>query len=398
MILVFEMIWTGTAHAPGNSSTIQVIARAFPDQQVRVFADPSHLDELGRDRALTGLANVGLHPIAIFPDFRGKTHVVSSRRFAREFAIMRAALRDVPRREPCLIVLISTTPTAIFAAALLARLARRRIGIQVGLHGNLNEITGWRPRNPITRRFDLASALSGRQPPSLRYLVLEQPIKDALGRLAPAAAARTDVLPHPVHIEEIPAGPAASLGSPLRVGFVGQGTQAKGFDAFLSLAHDLSARYGGRVTFHHVGRVLPGTDLSRCEVLADPSSSEGLSRSEFLRRLGRLHYVLLPFHERYYNLSASGALIDAITWAKPVIATKLPLVQQLFDRFGDIGFLCEGEAGLRDAVETILIERDQERYARQVAAIARARDSRRPEALAGEYRKVLRDGFGGLLA
>jgi hypothetical protein len=32
MILVFEMLWVGTQHAPGSSATIQAIARGCPEQ------------------------------------------------------------------------------------------------------------------------------------------------------------------------------------------------------------------------------------------------------------------------------------------------------------------------------------------------------------------------------
>jgi hypothetical protein len=39
MILVFEMVWTGTHHAPGNSVTVQTIARACPDRRVLVHAE-----------------------------------------------------------------------------------------------------------------------------------------------------------------------------------------------------------------------------------------------------------------------------------------------------------------------------------------------------------------------
>ena len=46
MILVFEMIWTGTMHAPGNSATIQTILAARPDQAVRVHAEATHLANL----------------------------------------------------------------------------------------------------------------------------------------------------------------------------------------------------------------------------------------------------------------------------------------------------------------------------------------------------------------
>jgi glycosyltransferase involved in cell wall biosynthesis len=399
------MTWTGGIHAPGNSATIQVIARAFPGQQVRVLADASHLAELRRDPALVGLANTDFRPIEVSPLFRGKTHVVSARRFRQEFATLRSVLRDVPPDEGCLLMLISATPTAILAASLLVRWRGRRFGVQVGLHGNLNEITQWRPRNPLARRFDLASALSlsapiPTGPAQLRFLVLEQPIKDALVRIAPAAAARTDVLPLPINLAELPEQVTTRVTPPIRIGFVGQGTQAKGFDVFLALARDLKACHGERVAFHLIGRAVPGADLAPLAVLADPPTTEQLPRAEFIARLAKMHYVLLPFRGGYYDLSASGALIDAITWLKPLIATNVPLVRHLFDRFGGIGgigFACDDENGLRQAVETVLADTNQDRYDAQVAALRQVRDSRRPEILAETYRTLVASGFAGLL-
>jgi hypothetical protein len=271
------------------------------------------------------------------------------------------------------------------------------VGVQVGLHGNLNDITGWRPRNPLARRFDLGSALADRHP-RLRYLVLEPSILVELARLAPRAAERTDVLPLPVNTAEMPARPTAPLSVPLRIGFVGQGTAAKGFDQFLALARDVRARHGDRVVFHHVGRLMPGEAPPDLAVLADPPSREHLPRDEFTRRLAALHYVLLPFREGgYYGLSASGALMDAITWLKPVIATRLPLVEHFFTRYGEIGFACDGGTGLAAAVEAALAL-DAPGYDRQVAAVQRARAARMPEALARDYCALVARGFPGLLA
>jgi glycosyltransferase involved in cell wall biosynthesis len=397
MILVVEMTWTGTHHAPGNSATIQAVASAFPGQAVRVFADPSHLDELRRDAALVALANVDLRPIKVSPLFRGKTHVVSFRRFRTEFDTLRAALRAAPAGEPCLLFLISATPTAIAAASLAARLTSRRVGIQVGLHGNLNEINGWRPRNPLTRRFDLASAVAAPRPAAFRFLVLEAAIRDALARIAPEASRRTDVLPLPVNVAEMPATATARLDRPLRVGFVGQATAAKGFDMFLATARAVKAQHGDAVSFHLVGRAMPGSEPIPVGLFAEEPETTHLSRGEFVRRLAALHYVLLPFRTGYYDLSASGALIDAITWLKPVIATDVPLARHFFETYGSIGFLCDGPEGLTGAVEAVLSRPDQHRYDAEIATLSRARAAREPAALARAYRGIVEQGYPGLL-
>ncbi len=396
MILIFEMTWTGTQHAPGNSATIQTIARAAPEQAIRIHADASHLAELGKDTALTGLPQVSFHPIATSPHFRDKPHIVSLRRGLREFATLWRCLHAVPRDEPCLLMLISATPTAIFAASLLARLSRRRIGVQIGLHGNLNEIHDWRSRNPALRAFDLPSALAARHPPNLRFLVLEEAIRSAMAAVAPSAAAITDVLPLPVNAAEAPAEATVELELPLRIGLVGQATEAKGVTPFLQLANELRARHGDKVSFHVLGRAPPGSDLTRFAVLAEPVTHAYLDRNEFRRRIAGLHFVCLPLQAEYYGLSASGALLDAITWLKPLIATRLPLIRFLADRFGDIGYLCDDAAQMRQAVEKLLANPDPERYRSQVEALRKARQARTPEALARDYQVILRDGFGGL--
>jgi len=364
---------------------------------VRVFADPSHLAELRADPALAACGNVDFAPIALHPAHRGKTHRVHWGRFRREFFTLRAGLAQVPRGENCLLMLISATPTAIFAASLLARLHPGRVGVQVGLHGNLNDAFGWRPRNPLIRAFNLRSALTARHPRLLRFLVLEQGILDTLAVRLPAAAARTDVLELPINMAEVAGQEVPAFAAPIRIGLVGLATAAKGTELFLDIAREMTARFPGKVTFHHVGRLTPEADPAAFAVLAEPPSAAHLPREKFVARLAALHFVFLPLREGYYNLSASGAMLDAMTWAKPVIARALPIVVPHFRRFGDIGYLCESDAAMRGAVESILVAMDAGRYARQVAAMQALRAARTPAALAGRYRALVEAGYPGLL-
>jgi hypothetical protein len=397
VILIFEMTWLGIAHVPGNSATIQTIAQACPGESIRVFAGESHLTELQRDPALTANTQIELIPIDVFAGLQGRTQIVSFGRFRKEFAALRRGLSGVPHGEPCLLFLLSATSTAIFAASFLTRWRRGIAGVHIGMHGNLNDLTGWRSRNPLARAFDLNAAMRARHPRRFRFLVLERAIKDALAALIPQAAERTDVLRLPINLTEIPPDGDMNLSLPIRVGLVGQATRAKGIDVFLDLARDMRARHGDAIAFYLVGQPVRGGDLTVFAPLAHAVTHETLSRDGFLERLAGLHYVLLPLREEYYGLSASGALIDAITWLKPVIASPLPIVAELFGQFGEIGYQCDGLEGFRAVLEGILANVDAARYRRQVDAMRLARDSRLPGRLAIEYRAILRREFPGLL-
>jgi glycosyltransferase involved in cell wall biosynthesis len=370
MILAFELTWTGVIHAPGNSSTLQIVAAACPGHRIRVHADPSHLDQMQRDPGYAACTT--LDPVPVTPPamYFGRTQIVSPARFRGELAIIMAAVRAAPAGEPCLIFLLSATSTAIWAAALAARLHAHIAGVHVLLHGNLNDAVGWRTRNPLLRRFDLAATLRSWLPAPVRYIVYEPNIADALARLMPRVATITDVVPLPVNLGDLPHDFDAqpTLGDPIRIGFVGQGTESKGFDIFLDVAERITARHPGRVAFHVIGSVRPELMAAALAApLAEPPGTQALSRETFTARLDRLHFVMLP-----------------------VLATDVPLTRAFVAAYGDIGTIA---ADLCETLDRIVTISDQKQYAAQVEAMRQARSRRTPVALAHGYRAALRAGF-----
>ncbi len=387
MILAFEMNTSGTVHAPGNAATLQTIARGCPDRPIRMFAEPGHIGELRRDGFLANYPAITFVPTPPPHPMSQRGSIPSFSRFLHERAILRAALRHVPRTDACLIVLLSTTSTGIFAAA-LETMGRPNTIVHLGMHGGLNEVTGWRSRNPLLRAFDMAGALSHRWA-RMRYLVLDGAIRDELIRIAPVAAELTDVLPLPVNVAEVLDLMPPDLAPPVQIGFVGLATADKGIATFLRVAAAMKARHGDRVMFDVIGRAPPGGPALDETALMQPIATTHLPRDEFIRRLAALHYVFLPLFGGYYRLAASGALIDAVTWLKPLIVGRVPLVESWFTTFGDIGHLCDDAAAMTAAVDRIITEMDATRYTAQVAAIRRARDSRTPEALGRVYADII---------
>ena len=114
----------------------------------------------------------------------------------------------------------------------------------------------------------------------------------------------------------------------------------------------------------------------------------------FERELAALHYVVLPYEMSYYALSASGVLLDALRWRKPVIAFRTPAVSELAARFGDIGHICDDEEAMTGTVRALLGRFDPARYEAQRRNLDAAYRSRLPQAVAGEYAQVLHTHWG----
>jgi len=68
----------------------------------------------------------------------------------------------------------------------------------------------------------------------------------------------------------------------------------------------------------------------------------------------------------------------------------------MFEQFGDIGHLCDGVPEICRVLHEIMHDMNEARYAGQVEALRRTCESRRPGALARQYRAVVSEHFGGL--
>jgi glycosyltransferase involved in cell wall biosynthesis len=159
--------------------------------------------------------------------------------------------------------------------------------------------------------------------------------------------------------------------------------------AFLRIAKQLKQELGDRLRFHHVGTFVPGTDPALYGLLEEPPAEKQLSRQEFLERINRLHYVVFPFKENYYGLSASGTFMDSIAALKPVIATRIPLTEQFFREFGAIGYLCNGEADMISTIRGLALNPGAELYQAQAETMRQGRAARSLEALAPGYHDIL---------
>jgi hypothetical protein len=285
--------------------------------------------------------------------------------------------------------LTSIAPSTLLALKFIVGYLRRGRNAQVILHGGLSKLEGWRSRNPIIRLQDLRTALVAPDGGKVRYIVLEKPIKEVILNKLPSLEGRVDVLDHPLPSN---AGEQSTndLSVPLQFGFLGLASEEKGFPFYIRLASEFSKKYSQCVEFHAIGS-LP-CDQKRLEMVAlkRKPGLQKLDRDKFTQYLKELHFVCFPYQGGHYKFSASGALLDSIGWEKPFIAMRLPIFENLFSRFGDIGYLCDTETEFRETIDGIIMYQDAARYRKQTLTLRKVKESRTPKFLASKY-KVLYD-------
>lgn len=384
MIFIYELVQREISHGHFTLTVLRMIAEAFPNEDMTIFADASHLaavldepDDLLDSR----LAKIAYQA----PDV---PHGAFWRRMIATFQFLRKTYSPVAKQQPQ-VVFFSTEPHHIWAVRLF-KLFQPAFRCHMFLHGDINSIKNPRSRNPLHRARDYSTALAKGNQPDVRFIVLENHIRTNLAKLIPAAAAVTDVVHHPCMPDNIDWQDFQPVAGRMRFGLLGIAGRSKGLDVFARLARAVRQDAACRADFRLVGKVQAGNEALDMSGISGPLpfSPEWLPRDLFDSEIAALHYVVLPYSMDYYGLSASGVLLDVLRFRKPVIAFDTPMIRELADRFGDIGHICADEGAMEHAVNDLLAGFDAERYARQRLNLDAAYRSRLPEAAATEYAHV----------
>ena len=385
MILVCEMIFDHGAHIPFNAGFLATIRAAFPKDALAFHGADAHIEQLKKQVGQT-LAN-SIHWKEIQPVLPGPTY---GKRLLAELSIIQGLFREIPQGTTSRLILTSAFSSTVLAMK-VARLFQSspRPSIQIVLHG-LTGVIGKRYRNPIRRFQDMKTALTILGNKGIQYLVLEASIRDSVVQRVPQMRGKIKALEHPISPCE-GAAEILDLGEPIRFGFLGTALKSKGYSLFVEAANAITAKYGRRAEFHVIGRCPEESKgVKGAEALATQPAVSQLTRENFVRGVKTLHFVVLPYEVAPYALSASGVLLDAIAWQKPVIARRMPTFEAMFERHGDIGYLFDDDSELTGVIQQILQATDVSRYRRQSLTLRDVRKSRDPETLAAAYRKLFK--------
>lgn len=364
-ITVMEPGWDGHVHLPGNLGLLRVVCGAYPDATVSYVG---------------GEAQIGLMQSMATPDIASRVHYVAwpthldkdtlpidvYRSLSRLRALPKLATHDAD-----LIVMCSCTATML-SAINWAGLAERTCAM---LHGNANELSGWRSRNPLRSSFDLTGALKRFCLKGGRVTVLEERIRDQMSRDHPWLASSLTVIPHPLLPEEAcKPGIHKQLTLPIKVGFAGRASLAKGFPDFLKIAQQLQRLRPGVFEFFAFGMLAPECAQQDQTVLATPAHSS-LSRQQYLDGLNSLHYIFVWHHDDYYGNAASGVVYDAINLGLPLIARHSVQISDWATAGLAIANSYNDVAAVTSALSEFDIEAEQHIYQQLCANIEALRES-----------------------
>ena len=388
MFLVCEAIAWGMEHVPFNAAFLRTIRLAYPDDTICFYAEESHSEhvrkQIGEEFAVSIIWKKLTLPTR---------HSSFYARLPKDFKNVKFLLNQLNENPQDHVLVITGNPSLLWALKFNVGTKHKDKKIQVIMHGDFYPLTYRKSLrrliSPLYRISSLRTALKMVGYKHIQLIVLEEAIRDAVLNEIPLLKNSISVFEHPIPIDEYPQE-ANSLSIPIHFGFLGRATEHKGFSKYLAVATDISQRFPGKTEFDIVGRIpdrYKRANFPEMAYLSKIPGTERMTRSEYISRVSRLHFVCM-FFDRAYEFTASGVLLDCIAFGKPIIATQLTTFKNHAVRYGDIGYLCSPDE-IIETISSIIQNNDSDRYKKQVFNIRQARLSRTPETLAMKYRELV---------
>lgn len=138
----------------------------------------------------------------------------------------------------------------------------------------------------------------------------------------------------------------------LKVGTVGVFSKIKGGDDFCKLYHLVDK---SKVRFSITGRIFYDMNIINSMDIDLPNNKgiNAIDREELERRTQELDIILFFYPKNSYKLIASGAIMDAISMKKPIIAIRNSYFSYIFEKFGTFGFLVDSVEEMAKIIETL---------------------------------------------
>lgn len=325
MIYFAELFMTGGQHAAFNAGMLQVFAKAFPLQKIKLFAAGSHYQQLKKH--IGSASSFSWSSTHVVPNKSGNI-VRWFLKFINEFVQVFRILFFARVKSVALVYFAFLSPIGQYLVSLYVRyLPVNGQQVIITLHG-LDLLRDDKPRKRIDRFYAKLLERAFSNPSEYkRYVVLEERVANYL--LSKGYLQREEIIqiPHPYKFD---VQPVAKANTPLILAHLGVARLDKHAAAFFELAARCSDMVKeGKIIFQVIGPVLPEMKPYLNPWVKYVDTEAMLDHATYRQQCLQAHYAVFFYDESSYTLTSSGAIIDAIAYRLPILALHSPAFDAL---------------------------------------------------------------------
>ena len=386
MIIACEPVCRGFVHATVNSALLSVLAEAFPHEGLCFLAEEEHLALVTEGLPQENRSRVGFKQLALH------SHKASmAKRFAHELGMVAGLFENAEKDAASFVIF--TCISEVTLRAIKQQLKQfPTVRCVVVLHGILASVMKRPSLFPWKNRHTFRTCFLQDNSRQLTYLVPGESIEREVVSRFPS------LQPYLISID-MPYRFAAEeehtpfVNHTVSFGALGVLRKVKGSHEFFRLAREVRKQESAyQPRFVCVG---PIVDKKLRRLLSDdvsmPSPDAPLPPELFARHVRQLDYAVFLHSSETYTFGVSGVLLDAFSYLKPIIALKNSCMSYYFQRLGNIGYLCEDYAELKQVVLRLLENPPYEEYRSQLNQLRNGRETMTIAALATMLRNKMEE-------
>lgn len=228
-----------------------------------------------------------------------------------------------------------------------------KINLTIIAHGELEYLIQNVPKNkPIfVYKKLLQRFFRNKISDNIKIITLGKSIHKKLIEIYPKNSDAFVSMEHPYFFKNLSVEKQSSL--PVKMGIVGAVGENKGMLKFIKLSESLKDLImGGKLELYVIGRHNYNTeDFPLINFIAKTDTI--IPTDEYNEAIKRLNTILFFYDQNQYQLTASGAIFDAVNHEKPIIAIKNDYFNHICS-YGEIGYLCEDTDEMENIIRKVV--------------------------------------------
>lgn len=371
MVIFTELQMQGNKHVHVNTGLLEIVINTFRNQEVNVYCDDVHKDNLLKKHASALNLKFNIFPYTGDKELR-KIHLIY--KIFRECTLAYKIFRRAKKENAEVIIFASGFPFTALFLNFLAKFFNKKI--IVCMHGDLGVLSlkskkfTIRVFRSVVKRFFL------KRHKETFVLLYGQSIKDRLFKLFPHFYSNNIiVIDHPYQYDNLKGGDINK--GRITVANIGTGIMNKNSHLLYELAQSLHTLISSnRLKLLQIGNVSKEVLSYSNKYVSILNNNQFLPSDMYENAIKKSDYFVYFFKsDSIYDLCPSGTFFDALKYQKPIIALHNPFFDYYFEMLGNIGYLCNNVSEMHDIIDNIVNDFDEDIYNNQIENLNRAQQT-----------------------
>lgn len=275
-------------------------------------------------------------------------------KFIHEIILITRILRSAKKEKVKLVLFSSLSISGNYYTSIISKYLLKGPNVIVVIHGELELLKQSASLRKVERLMGQLLKKSFKiNAKSVKYLILGKSIRDAILEYGFLKEDQLITIEHPY---VFPLVEEYSKDSDLIFGHIGVAKKSKHSDKFFGFGQKFKENILRKeVEFIVIGRVLPDVQFATNSLVRYIDTKTFLPREEYIKLCNTIKYAVFLYDDENYELTSSGAFMDALSFHKPILCLRNKFFENLFNSVPyKIGWLLDDIEQIEQKIEQII--------------------------------------------